>query len=36
MSAPSPIKLLGISGSLRSQSYNSGALTRSALSCLKA
>jgi chromate reductase len=27
MSAPSPIKLLGISGSLRSQSYNSGALT---------
>ena len=27
MSAPSPIKLLGISGSLRAQSYNSGALT---------
>jgi chromate reductase len=26
MSAPSPIKLLGISGSLREQSYNSGAL----------
>jgi chromate reductase len=26
MSAPSPVKLLGISGSLRSQSYNSGAL----------
>jgi len=27
MSAPSPIKLLGISGSLRAQSYNSGALS---------
>jgi len=27
MSAPSPIKLLGISGSLRARSYNSGALT---------
>ena len=27
MSAPSPIKLLGISGSLRTQSYNSGALS---------
>jgi chromate reductase, NAD(P)H dehydrogenase (quinone) len=26
MSVPSPIKLLGISGSLRAQSYNSGAL----------
>jgi len=26
MSTPSPIKLLGISGSLRAQSYNSGAL----------
>jgi chromate reductase, NAD(P)H dehydrogenase (quinone) len=26
MSAPSPVKLLGISGSLRAQSYNSGAL----------
>jgi chromate reductase len=27
MSAPSPIKLLGISGSLRTRSYNSGALS---------
>ena len=27
MSAPSPIKLLGISGSLRARSYNSGALS---------
>jgi chromate reductase len=27
MSAPSPIKLLGISGSLRAHSYNSGALS---------
>jgi chromate reductase len=27
MTAPSPIKLLGISGSLRTQSYNSGALS---------
>jgi len=27
MTAPSPIKLLGISGSLRAQSYNSGALS---------
>jgi chromate reductase, NAD(P)H dehydrogenase (quinone) len=27
MNAPSPIKLLGISGSLRAQSYNSGALS---------
>jgi chromate reductase, NAD(P)H dehydrogenase (quinone) len=27
MSAPPPIKLLGISGSLRAQSYNSGALS---------
>ena len=30
MSAPSSIKLLGISGSLRKQSYNSGALRATA------